>query len=66
MVGRQGVDSTATSRRTCVRMSVLATAPYGFAVFVVRFFDIVEVAEVAGVVGLYELACRPHRAVVVD
>lgn len=47
-------------------MSVLATAPDGFAAFVVGLFYVVEVSEVAGFVGLYELACRPHRAVVID
>jgi hypothetical protein len=47
-------------------MSILTPTPDDFAVFVVRFLYIVEVSEVAGFVGLYELSCRPHRAVVVD
>lgn len=65
-VGRKGVDDAATSRRTCVWMSILATAPDGFAVLVVRLLHIVKVSEVAGFVGLYEFACRPHGTVVVD
>lgn len=60
------MDNAAASRRTCVRMSILATAPDGFAAFVVRLFYVVEISEVAGFVGFYQFACRPHRAVVVD
>lgn len=66
MIGWKGIDDAATSRRTCVWMSILATAPDGFAVFVVRLFDVVEVSEVARLIGLYEFACCPHRAVMVD
>jgi hypothetical protein len=47
-------------------MSVLATASDCFAVFVVGFLYIVEISEVAGFVGLYEFACRPHGAVMID
>jgi hypothetical protein len=32
----------------------------------VRLLHIVKVSEVAGFVGLYEFACRPHGTVVVD